>query len=280
MTANGSQNDLFGFYRGIVKKHLANGMCKVFIPGVYPREYENHPDSLPDAEQASPLFGGGTGGNGAVSYPDVEATVWCFFQNGDQNLPVYFAQTLLCDEGTSPFSKVRTNASDDGDPSSNTSLTGHDAQNHMIRCGKSLIYIAESGQIEITTNADQDVDPGADEASLAALAAKSAKITIDGNGYVTIQGTQDISLKAPTINLDAEDEVNVNTSQFVLNANVIETRSTFTTMVQETAFALSADAVQLEAPEHVKVKSPAINMDAREGYFYAKGANWAPVQAL
>ena len=80
---HGDMSGLFGFYRGKVVKHCKDGFCKVFIPGIYPDEFENNPDALPDAEQASPLFGGGTQGNGMISIPDVNATVWCFFQNGD-----------------------------------------------------------------------------------------------------------------------------------------------------------------------------------------------------
>lgn len=107
MSAHGDFGQLFGFYRGKVVRHeKKNGLCKVFIPGVYPDAYEQTPDDLPDAEQASPLFGGATRGNGMYSIPDVGAVVWCFFQNGDQNLPVYFATTYLADEGTSGFDEV------------------------------------------------------------------------------------------------------------------------------------------------------------------------------
>ncbi len=99
MTTEDASNKKYGFYRGKVLKHLENGFCKIWIPGVYPEEYMNSPEKLPPAEQAAPLlFGYQTDaqgvGNGAFSYPDLNAIVWCFFQNGDQNLPVYFASTL------------------------------------------------------------------------------------------------------------------------------------------------------------------------------------------
>lgn len=85
---------LDGFYRGTVLKHLAGGKCKVFVYGVYNQDYLEDPDKLPDAEQAAPLYGGCNNGNGVFSYPNIGSTVWCFFQNGDQNLPVIFAATL------------------------------------------------------------------------------------------------------------------------------------------------------------------------------------------
>lgn len=99
MTTEDISSKKYGFYRGKVLKHLENGFCKIWIPGVYPEEYMNSPEKLPPAEQAAPLlFGYQTDaqgvGNGAFSYPDLNAIVWCFFQNGDQNFPVYFASTL------------------------------------------------------------------------------------------------------------------------------------------------------------------------------------------
>ena len=42
--------ELNGFYRGKVLKHEDFGRCKVYIPGVYPQEFEDKPESLPDAE--------------------------------------------------------------------------------------------------------------------------------------------------------------------------------------------------------------------------------------
>jgi len=88
-------NKLIGFYRGKVLARSKNGkgFLKVFIPGVYPEEFNNldKATNLPDCEQASPLFGGCNDGNGMFSYPNEGSVVWCFFQNGDPNFPVYFA---------------------------------------------------------------------------------------------------------------------------------------------------------------------------------------------
>lgn len=70
-----------GFYRGLVLKHLRNGMCKIWIPGVYPAELSSYEeaDKLPSAEQASPIAFGANGGNGVFSYPNIGSVVWCFF---------------------------------------------------------------------------------------------------------------------------------------------------------------------------------------------------------
>ena len=78
-------NKLFGVYRGQVLKHLSNGFCKIYIPSVYPEEWNNYEnaDKLPSAEQAASLFGGTNNGNGVFSYPNIGSIVWCFFANND-----------------------------------------------------------------------------------------------------------------------------------------------------------------------------------------------------
>lgn len=90
-------NKLNGFYRGVVLKHLECGKCKIWIPGVYPEKYgcESKCANLPDAQQAGPIFGGAnSNGNGVYSYPRIGSFVWCFFENEDQNHPVYFASCV------------------------------------------------------------------------------------------------------------------------------------------------------------------------------------------
>ena len=76
-------NKLTGLYRGEVVRHLQAGRLKVFIPGVYPTEFRQAPEKLPDAEMVVPLFGGNNMGNGVFSYPNVGAIVVCQFMNGD-----------------------------------------------------------------------------------------------------------------------------------------------------------------------------------------------------
>lgn len=86
---------LFGFYRGMVLKHLPHGNCKIYIPGVYDNSLSavDNWKLLPDAQPAAPLFCGNNFYNGVFSYPNLSSIVWCFFQNADANYPVYFAAT-------------------------------------------------------------------------------------------------------------------------------------------------------------------------------------------
>lgn len=129
-----SGNRLAGVYRGKVLQHMTHGYCKIMIYGVYPNEWESQPELLPKAEQASPLFGGSYDGNGTFSYPNVGATVWCMFANGDQNLPIYFASSL---GGPNAFGQHEIVKRNDEAESSR----------HMLTSGKTHIEIFESGKI-------------------------------------------------------------------------------------------------------------------------------------
>lgn len=103
-----------GFYRGEVKDHkdpLVKGRVKIFVPGVYPSEFESKPDSLPWSEPVMSLFGGSANSNGSTADPDyirftetgvsstphVGAHVWVFFERGDHNEPRHFG---VCQGGS------------------------------------------------------------------------------------------------------------------------------------------------------------------------------------
>ena len=129
-----SGNRLAGVYRGKVLQHMTHGYCKIMIHGVYPAEWENNPEMLPKAEQASPLFGGTFDGNGTFSYPNIGATVWCMFANGDQNLPIYFAASL---GGQNAFGQHEIVKNQDEEQSTR----------HMVTSGKTHVEIFENGKL-------------------------------------------------------------------------------------------------------------------------------------
>lgn len=89
---NKLQDEYFGNYRGIVKQHGEKGLCKIYFPGVFPVEYEKNIVKLPWAQPAMPIFGG-SNANGTFIYPDINSTIWAFFEAGNINMPIYFAQT-------------------------------------------------------------------------------------------------------------------------------------------------------------------------------------------
>ena len=117
------------------------------------------------------------------SYPNIGATVWCFFANGDQNLPVYFAMTLGGDVATiapdNGFRLVRQNKSDDGN-GGDTTRTGKDAQQHAFVIGNCTVVITEPGMISMTTVEGNGKGPNRSE------------IIFDQNGEMKISATRKI----------------------------------------------------------------------------------------
>lgn len=171
-----------GFYRGKVVKHLDHGKCKIYIPEVYgisSPSSEAEINKLPDAEPASPLFGGGNSGNGCFSYPNIGAIVWCFFDNEDINYPIYFASCLGGEKAEKNYIKSRSNASE----TASSQVESNDAYIHSIKCGNSEINISESGVIIFICKSGNDY----------------SKIEINGNGNVTIESSKRISKTTSTI---------------------------------------------------------------------------------
>lgn len=236
-----------GFYRGKVIQHLNYGKCKIFVPSVYPSELENKPEMLPDAEQASPLFGGTNNGNGMFSYPNIGTIVWVFFENENQNRPVYFAATLggeiANEQQNEGFMAVRDNVQPDDDPAKDTTKNGEDSQQHMINCGDSRITIRESGQIDIKCEDEKEKT--------------KSRIFMDKTGSIQIEASQSIQMTTPAMTINAQDQLEINTTTMVIRAN---------------------NELQINTPQFASVnsnsftvKSPAINMDAKQGKFMAFG---------
>lgn len=149
------RNVLNGFYRGQVIKHCSNGKCKIWIPGVYVEEAIAHPEILPDAEQAAPLFGGSSNGSGVFTYPRINAIVWCFFQNGDQNLPVYFAACNGGPEGAKQYSEIGPDGKYEEYGKEHDHIIDNtdkisDAEIHRINVSKGQISFYEDGSIATT----------------------------------------------------------------------------------------------------------------------------------
>ena len=190
---------LYGFYRGVVLKHLSNGRCKIWIPTVYPDEWNSYDkaDLLPSAEQASSLAFGANNGNGVFSYPNIDSIVWCFFERGDQNFPIYFASTL----------GGKDNAFKKWDES--LAMAGShpdDAYVHHIEAGTSHIYVYESGFIKVVThNSD-----------------KSSKctMTLDASGNITLDGSNTITLNAKNIVLNGSTQIDILAPNIKQNASV------------------------------------------------------------
>lgn len=194
------RNHCSGFYRGKVVQRSSNkhGLLKIWIPGVYPDEWEQSPAKLPDAEPASPLFAGCNGGNGMFSYPNIGSTVWCFFQNEDQNFPVYFAATYGGVDAAGQFATCEAiPTSEDG------------AYIHKICCGKTTILLSETGNLILETRTVDSKDKP-----------KSVKITLDQSGNLQINA--DTSLDITT-----KDMRFVATNRLEIKSPVVEVKTNY-----------------------------------------------------
>lgn len=179
------QDGYFGNYRGTVKKHGENGYCKIFFRGIYPEEYEKNIEKLPWAEPAQPLFAGGALGNGVFQYPDIDSTVWAFFEAGNINYPIFFALT-------------------------NNDKNKFIQDEFIIHYDKSVIKFDKSNNITIT--ADQYYAPNSDD--------NTDNTTGIGSGKGTITLNADkISFNSRLLDITAHDRVKVDTSEYLLSSN-------------------------------------------------------------
>lgn len=97
------EHKMFGFFRGKVVDNQDPeklGRIKVEIFGIF----DNINSSiLPWAVPAFPLFVGSGSNFGSFSIPEKDSNVWCFFENGDFNQPVYFAEAVSSIHGQPSF---------------------------------------------------------------------------------------------------------------------------------------------------------------------------------
>lgn len=90
---NYNMKQYFGNYKGIVVKSYPNknGICKVFVPDVYPEEYKEKPEMLPDTIPVIPVgFNNDGEKNGIFATPKENSIVFVFFDGGNINYPYYF----------------------------------------------------------------------------------------------------------------------------------------------------------------------------------------------
>lgn len=212
------QSNLVGFYRGVVIKHLSNGCCKLWIPSVHPEEWADFSkaDLLPTAEQASSLSFGAANGLGIYTYPNIGSVVWCFFENCDQHLPVYFAASLCGPDGCNNWNKALAMPGSHPD----------DAYLHKIHVKNTDIEIYETGVLKIKTeNGDNN-----------------CQINLDADGNVQIQTTSTITLKSKQILVDAETQIDMKAPNVKISAPI--------------HFSVESPAIDLDSTKgHTVVKS-------------------------
>lgn len=207
-------NKLQGFYRGkvIKRSQSKHGYLKIYIPGVYPEDSQTNWQLLPDAEPAMPLFAGCNNGNGMFSYPNIGSIVWCFFMNGDQNLPVYFAATYGGPNAGGQFATCEQLSSDDG------------AYLHKICAGKSTVLLSEEGYISIEVH---NINTNNEE--------KHVTIKMDQSGNLDICSNTSMSFQSNSIDIKARDKLFIQSPDIEIETN--------TTGVSENKFVLKSDSI-------------------------------------
>jgi len=194
-------NEFNGMYRGVIVGNADDkGVCRVFVPGVNPSEFEKTPNALPPAEPAMPLFGGNasvTDGNqqtGWAGWPTVGAHVWVFFNQGDHMFPVYFAACQGGDGWIAEHNKQWTLQTQnvkiriDEDPSNEKSTSKRNSNN--IDCTIDNASAASTVVEDMPIRAMVELSGNFDLTIVG-----NANIKVTGNGYAQYDGNVHETIK-------------------------------------------------------------------------------------
>lgn len=141
---NQNGQGLDGIYRGEVRKQMADGRLKVFVPGVYDPQFEadGNEDFLPNAEVMMPAFAKSINQSGFWGLPDVGAIVYVLFLNQDANYPLVVGTMLNAVPG---FGKAMWNKC----------MRKKKYVKQILRNGVSEIAMDENGSIEMTVQSHE-----------------------------------------------------------------------------------------------------------------------------
>lgn len=181
-----------GFHRGIVKDNAdpeQQGRVRVCIPVLFEDIATQY---LPWAAPAMPFsFGGGAGsGHGSFCVPEVDSTVWCFFEGDDYNQPVYFA------------------AAPDGTHGLPTERTINYPDRRVVKTANGIVIYVDDEDDEIKvihpTGKYVEMDGGGnvvvDGANVSITA--SGTITINASGTITVSADGVLTLEGSTVNIN------------------------------------------------------------------------------
>ena len=135
---------LEGVFRGEVRKQMADGRVKVFVPGVYDPQFEadGNEDFLPNAEIMQPVFAKSINQSGSFGVPDVGSIVYVIFLNKDANYPLVIGTMLNAVPG---FGKAMWNKC----------MRKKKYVKQIFRNGVSEVALDENGSIEMTVQSHE-----------------------------------------------------------------------------------------------------------------------------
>ena len=138
---NEQGNGLDGIYRGVVRKQMADGRVKVFVPGVYDPKFEadGNEDFLPNAEIMQPVFAKSINQSGFWGVPDIGAIVYVVFLNQDANYPLVVGTVLNAVPG---FGKAMWNKC----------MRKKKYVKQILKNGNAEVSLDENGSIDLTVN--------------------------------------------------------------------------------------------------------------------------------
>lgn len=229
-----------GFYRGRVVGHGMCGSVKVWIPEVYPPDWEYEPKFLPLAEQAQPITAFGSNQNplegattetkgspsGVYSYPAIGSYVWCFFVGGNIEHPVYFAACInMTPEAEDQWEKVELTESSKGIVF-HYHLPPEDRENGEELDDVTLeVFTRDSPRsVKLTVTADNK-----DTKKMANNHVKISREGIDifSSEKITIRATQGVDIKGRNISLNADNKIKAESTKSVnVISELIEADST------------------------------------------------------
>lgn len=204
----------YGFYRGIVVQCLNNGFCRIRIPDILEQD-EKDINTLPIAECAQTLGGGGNTNNGTFTYPVVGSIVWCFFEGGNLERPVYFAMSNAKSEMWNNVMIPTTKNTNKGNDGISVQPSGH-----LTRFSRSSIHqqfvldkaksvpIGDKIDIKVETTAEQEnmynksLESSPSPTGFSAPFAAHIQLNNKRNTCV-ITAKNSIILRAPNIILDS-----------------------------------------------------------------------------
>lgn len=138
---NQNGQGLDGIYRGEVRKQMADGRVKVWVPGIYDPQFESDgmEDFLPNAEIMQPVFAKSINQSGFWGVPDVGSIVYVVFLNQDANYPLVIGTILNAVPG---FGKAMWNRC----------MRKKKYVKQILKNGNSEISLDENGSIDLTVN--------------------------------------------------------------------------------------------------------------------------------
>ena len=138
---NQNGQGLDGIHRGVVRKQMADGRVKVWVPGIYDPKFEadGNEDFLPNAEIMQPVFAKSINQSGFWGVPDVGAIVYVVFMNQDANYPLVIGTMLNSVPG---FGKAMWNKCQ----------RGKKYTKQILKNGVAEVALDENGSIDLTVN--------------------------------------------------------------------------------------------------------------------------------